>query len=151
MSQLDFWSEVLPANPSASQDSEADWMTSVATYPSSLSAWLSDYHRTGSYGKTCQAFCHQTKDGTLEPSSGRWLTSGMGSPTECWTLNTSEWPSDADVCLLSDTVETGDVPQRYFLSPKACAGILRRAERRQKTLPQPLLQALRSVAQETSE
>jgi hypothetical protein len=46
----------------------------------------------------------------------------MGSPTEFLTLNTSEWPSDAAVCSLSDILETGDVPQRYFLSAKACQG-----------------------------
>ena len=78
----------------------------------------------------------------MAPSSGRWLKSGMGSPTEFLTLNTSEWPKDADVCSLSDTLETGDVPQRFFLSAKACSGILRRAERRQKKLPAGLLSAL---------
>jgi hypothetical protein len=66
----------------------------------------------------------------------------MGSPIECWTLNTSEWPSDAAVCSLSDTLETGDVPQRFFLSAKACQGILRRAEKRGKELPPSLRQAL---------
>jgi hypothetical protein len=75
----------------------------------------------------------------------------MGSPTGFVTLNIGEWPSDAVVCSLSDTLETGVVPQRFFLSAKACQGILRRAERRGKKLP-PLLQlALHSVAQETSE
>jgi hypothetical protein len=75
----------------------------------------------------------------------------MGSPTEFWTLNTSEWPSDAAVCSLSDTLETGDVPQRFYLSAKACQGILRRAEKRGKKLPPLLHQALLSVAQEISE
>jgi len=36
------------------------------------------------------------------------------------------------VCSLSDILETGDLPQRFFLSAKACAGILRRAEKRGK-------------------
>jgi len=36
---------------------------------------------------------------------------------------------DAVECSLSATLETGDVPQRFFLSPRAAAGILRRAER----------------------
>jgi hypothetical protein len=75
----------------------------------------------------------------------------MGSLTEFVTLNTSEWPSDADVCLLSDTLEIGDVPQRFYLSAKACQGILRRAEKRGKTLPEQLHKALLSVAQEISE
>lgn len=38
------------------------------------------------------------------------------------------------------------MPQRYYLSPKACAGILRRAEKRGKALPAALAAALRSVA-----
>jgi hypothetical protein len=70
----------------------------------------------------------------------------MGSPIEFWTLSISEWPSDAAVCSLSDTLETGVVPQRFYLSGKACAGILRRAERRGKELPLPLRRALEAVA-----
>jgi hypothetical protein len=77
----------------------------------------------------------------------------MGSPTECWTLNTPEWAtsptlfhSAAVVCSLSDILETGAVPQRYYLTAKACAGILRRAERRGKDLPVQLRHALEQVA-----
>jgi hypothetical protein len=76
----------------------------------------------------------------------------MGSPTECWTLNTLEWPSGAAVCSLSDTLETGDVPQRFFLSATACQGILRRAENREAALPPALVQALQAtIARQTSE
>jgi hypothetical protein len=39
-----------------------------------------------------------------------------------------------------------DVPEKYYLSPKACQGILRRAERRGKKLPELLEVALVSVA-----
>jgi hypothetical protein len=49
--------------------------------------------------------------------------------------------------LLSDTLETGDVPQRFFLSATACAGILRRAEKRGKKLPEMLHSALMSVVE----
>ena len=69
----------------------------------------------------------------------------MGSPTGFLTLNSSEWPKDVAVCSLSDTLETGDVPRRFFLSPKACQGILRRAERRGKELPKSLQRALEAV------
>ena len=82
----------------------------------------------------------------MGPSSGAWASSGMGSPTECWTLSTTEWPSVAAVCSLSDTLETGDVPQRFFLSAKACKGILRRAANRGKELPEQLARALVAVA-----
>jgi len=72
---------------------------------------------------------------------------------ECLTLSLSEWTAldglslrDDGVCSLSDILETGDVPQRYYLSAKACAGILRRAEKRGKTLPPQLARALQAVA-----
>ena len=41
-------------------------------------------------------------------------------------------------------------PKKYFLSPKACAGILRRAARRGKALPTILHHALQAVAGESS-
>jgi hypothetical protein len=53
--------------------------------------------------------------------------------------------------LLSQTLEVGNVPQRFYLSAKACAGILRRAERRGKELPPALKAALNSVAHSTPE
>lgn len=80
------------------------------------------------------------------PPSGRWLNSGMGSPTECWTLSTSESPSGAGVSSLSDVLETGPHLLRYCLSPKAAQGILRRAARRERELPAELLSALSRVA-----
>ena len=65
----------------------------------------------------------------------------------------SEWTdldglslNDDGVCSLSDILETGDVPQRYYLTARACAGILRRAEKRGKTLPVALQAALQAVA-----
>jgi hypothetical protein len=53
---------------------------------------------------------------------------------------------DEGVCSLSDILETGAVPQRYYLSPKACSGILRRAAKRGKELPPQLAAALQAVA-----
>jgi hypothetical protein len=70
----------------------------------------------------------------------------MGSPTEFLTLNTLEWHSAAAVCSLSDTLETGELPQRFFLSATACQGILRRAEKRGKVLPPALETALKAVS-----
>ncbi len=54
--------------------------------------------------------------------------------------------ADAEECLLSDTLEIGDLPQRFYLSPKACKGILNRAERRGKKLPPMLKEALEQQA-----
>ena len=51
-----------------------------------------------------------------------------------------------DCVKLSSVLETGPIPEGFFLSAKACAGILRRAEKRGKTLPQQLEAALTAVA-----
>src|SRR3546814_6488102 len=118
-------------------------------YDMRISDWSSDVCssdlRGGRSGKTSLAYWPATADGILAPSSGRWANSGMGSPTAFSTLSTSEFPNGAVASSLSDILETGDLPQRYFLSAKACSGILRRAEKRGKTLPLALSRALRQT------
>ncbi|AEJ94027.1 hypothetical protein THIBAULT_104 [Mycobacterium phage Thibault] len=50
---------------------------------------------------------------------------------------------------LSSILETpGEHLRKYFLSAKACQGILRRAAKRGRKLPEPLEQALRAIANE---
>jgi hypothetical protein len=71
------------------------------------------------------------------------------SPGASLMLNFSEWPNDAAVCSLSQVLEKDSIPQRYFLSSTACAGILRRAEKRKRLLPPLLHEALERVAQTT--
>lgn len=56
-------------------------------------------------------------------------------------LNTGESPNVVVESHLSQILEA-NVPEKYYLSPKACQGILRRAERREKELPEALRQAL---------
>ena len=127
-------------------------MMNVATSPLSFAALLTDSRLRGSCGKTSLVSCRQEEDGTLVASSGRWANSGIISRGESWTHSTSEFHKDAGVSFLSDILEpSSEVPQRFCLSPTACRGILRRAEKRGKTLPPLLAQALHSVAQETSE
>jgi hypothetical protein len=149
-SQLTFFAEEHPASLSVSQDSEKDWMTRVATSCLPLVPLLQSIGPAGWFGRTSPAYCPQTEDGTLVPSSGCWASSGMGSPTEFLTLSTPDWHSGASVCSLSDVLETGDVPQRYFLSATACRGILRRADKRGKELPPALMSALAAVAKQPS-
>lgn len=79
----------------------------------------------------------QEKHTLSNVSSPVFQNSGMGGPTECLTLSSVEqftspklYRSAATVSSLSDILETGDVPQRYYLTAKACRGILRRAEKR---------------------
>ena len=71
-----------------------------------------------------------------------WETDGV-SLGEYSTHSFGEPPSDAVESRLSQILE--DTPhQKYYLSAKACAGILRRAERRGKKLPPELEIALKS-------
>src|SRR5690606_23682624 len=150
MQQSMFSSAEHLANLSASPDSERDWMIRVATSRSPFLRLLNAIAPAGWSGRTSPACCHRREDGILVPSSGAWSNSGMGSPTESWTLSTSEFPSDAAVCSLSDALETGEVPRRFYLSAKACAGILRRAEKRGKSLPPSLAAALAVASEPTS-
>lgn len=59
----------------------------------------------------------------------------------CATLNIGECPSAVKESTLWQILQA-DAPEKYYLSAKACAGILRRAERRGKTLPKMLREAL---------
>jgi hypothetical protein len=70
----------------------------------------------------------------------------MGSLTEFLTLNTLEYPNDVVESSLLDVLETGLVPQKFFLSPTACEGILRRAANRNKKMPELLEHALAAVS-----
>ena len=60
-------------------------------------------------------------------------------------LNTGEFPSEENASTLSQILMAG-VPEKYYLSQKACLGILRRASARGKTLPVMLEKALRRQA-----
>lgn len=60
---------------------------------------------------------------------------------DCSTLNTGESPSVARESRLSWILED-NVPQKFYLSARACQGILVRASRRGKPLPELLKQAL---------
>lgn len=84
----------------------------------------------------------------ISPSySRRWPSSGFTtSPGECWTADISECPNEGGVSSSLADVLQADVPAKYFLSPRAAAGILRRAEKRGRELPPHLSQALSAVA-----
>ena len=82
----------------------------------------------------------------LTASSPVWKNSAMGSRQEFLTLNSSESPKDAVASSLSDVLEVGPVPPQYYLSAKACRGILRRAAKRGRELPPVLLASLRAAA-----
>jgi hypothetical protein len=59
-------------------------------------------------------------------------------------VNTTEAPSEEIPSRLSDILEKNPDP-KYNLSAKACQGILNRANRRGKTLPPMLQEALEQM------
>ena len=67
-------------------------------------------------------------------------------PGECLTLNTGEFPNEENASSLSQILQVG-VPEKYYLSQKACLGILKRASARGKELPATLQTALERQAQ----
>ena len=71
----------------------------------------------------------------------------MGIPSlgESLTLNTGASPKDAEESFLSQILQV-NVPKKYYLSPTACKGVLRRAEKRGKELPTILKEALERQA-----
>ena len=105
--------------------------------------------QSGSRNRTRPTFHYLQREG------GRWLTAGWGtagpSPTEYSMHSFGECPSAAVESRLSQILEDTPHP-KYSLSAKACAGILRRAERRGKKLPPELeatLLAQSGVCKET--
>lgn len=90
------------------------------------------------------------------PASGKWATAGMvrgGRLTplgESLMLNIGEYPNVENESTLSEILED-NVPEKYYLSPKACLGILRRAKNKGRKLPDNLRIALEQKAAEGGE
>ena len=72
-----------------------------------------------------------------------WETVGA-LPGVSMMLNFGEFPSEERESTLSQILDL-NAPEKYSLSPRACAGILRRAEKRGKILPDMLREALTEV------
>lgn len=62
-----------------------------------------------------------------------------------WTLNTGLSPREGRVCTLSSILQAHVLP-KYYLTKRACLGILRRAKERGKPLPPQLEMALKIQA-----
>ena len=114
--------------------------------PSPSSTLWSDIDLQPSSWRTSPASSPAMPVETLGASSVRWGTSGTGGPTGYSTLSGSECPSDGEgcSCLLSTLADilTPTALPRFSLSARAAAGIIRRSERRGRTLPVDLRDAL---------
>jgi len=149
------------AKASPQPENAVDWMTTDRDLPSDLLSWLQKCAPATSSGKTSPEFLAAETDATLKHfwdcsldgvsvAVSSEILESLSEPVtptashgECLMLNTSEFHSDAAVCLLSDIL-IGEVPPKYYLSPRACSGILRRAEKRNKPIMPWLKAALQS-------
>jgi hypothetical protein len=127
-----------------------------------------EYIQDSLFGKTSPELLAATKERTSEQSLKSLLESSNRTPlclrfhkrdghtptviavtdgalrTEFLTLNTGESPSVAVESTLSSILEA-NAPEKYYLSAKACEGVLRRVERRGKELPPMLKEALEQM------
>ena len=153
---LAFCAEDSPAKMSPSladvQDSQE---SDPASSTSSLES-LSLFDPDGFSSRTYPVSSLHRAVGTSEQSLERWPTSGTAWRGGFSTHATSECRSDEDGCSSSELSlteileEPQNVPARYSLSARAASGILRRAQKRGRTLPSHLSAALEAVARTTT-
>lgn len=104
--------------------------TSFASSRSSVSSWQKGFLRL---------------DLRAGQAQGRFWENPVPSHGDSLTLNIGESPSVVVESSLSQILED-NAPEKYYLSSKACVGILHRAERRGKDLPPRLKSALENQA-----
>ena len=113
-------------------------------------------HSAATKEKTSSQSCKRSAKSAIKPFLLLNFRGGGGSllglswetvtalPGASMTLNFGEYPSEERESTLSQILDL-NAPEKYSLSPKACAGILRRAEKRGKMLPDMLKEALMEV------
>lgn len=134
-----------PVKASPSQEMDLDWMTRVLALPVSFAELSKSTVLDGLSGRTCPVASALIKGPTSLSSCGRLQKSGMAFAGECWTLNFSVYPNTVKECSLSQVLEHINRPSRFFLSDRAIQGILDRAKRRNKKLPEAFLQAVSAM------
>lgn len=127
-------------SPSLSQASEKDSQELPDSCSNTFERYVNSVH-VGLSGRTCQERSQASRGRLTASSCPKWMRSGMVWHGECWMRSFSVWPKDANVCSLLEVLEPC-VARKYFLSAKACRGIISRADRRGKPLPKRLRDAL---------
>ena len=125
-----------------------DWLESEADSGGNIYGWSESFGLLGCLSRMSLASYLRTTVRTSRSSSPGLPNAGMVWRGACWIANISECPSDGVESTLSDIWEPHAL-SKYCLSPKAAAGILRRAQKRGRKLPIALEQALVAVAQMT--
>jgi hypothetical protein len=145
--------EASPAKTSASQATESDSPERAPASSSSSPASSTLFDLDEFSSRTYPDSSPRTAVGTSESCLERWPTSGTAWRGGFSTHVSSECRSAGGACSSSEPSLTEileppqNVPARYSLSARAAQGILRRAEKRGRTIPDHLWRALSAVAE----
>ena len=117
--------------------------TSLGLYPPTKERTSDAFSKNSAKSKSRTYLSLNLKSGQSQEKS--WQMVSL-SHTGQSMLSTGVYPREECVSTLSQILMV-NVPQKYYLSPKACLGILRRASVRGKKLPEVLELALKKQAQ----
>ena len=117
--------------------------TSLGLYPPTKERTSDAFLKNSAKSKSRTYLSLNLKSGHSQEKS--WQMVSL-SHTGQSMLSTGVYPREECVSTLSQILMV-NVPQKYYLSPKACLGILRRASVRGKKLPEVLELALKKQAQ----
>ena len=98
--------------------------------------------RRSAKSKTNRCQYLNLQNGRMQDASWETVTQSHGDSS---MLSIGVYPREDNVSTLSQILMEG-VPEKYYLSQKACLGILRRASSRGKVLPAVLQKALEKQA-----
>ena len=149
---LKYGAEVSPARTFRLQElaSAMGLMGRDLAYFSNFLNYLLSLFPQLSSSKTFRASYLPTGEQTSKSSFKVWPKSGILSDGACLIAAISESPNRAVESTLLDILEDQPVSPRYYLSPSAAMGSLRRAQAQGRHLFPPLKRAFEILAQEQS-
>ena len=118
------------------------WENVTGAFSSNRGADFSPYSKASAASQTKPYLSLRLRSGRAREASWETVTP---LPGECLTLSIGEFPREESASTLSQILQAG-VPEKYYLSQKACLGILARASKRGKELPEVLRIALEKQA-----
>tara|TARA_R110002094_G_scaffold41331_7_gene53784 strand:- start:661 stop:1011 length:351 start_codon:yes stop_codon:yes gene_type:complete len=75
----------------------------------------------------------------------KWQSGGYAYRDDCWDISAPEGPAKVIQTKLINVIDKTVPDKKYFLSPNAAEGILRRVESQNRTLFPPMSAALKQM------
>ncbi len=102
-------------------------------------------------GKTSEELSPATEVETSTLPFARWPLSAVWRSDTGWSIPATLAPLSDECAYSLSLILQDDVPAKYSLSQRACSGILTRAEKRGKKLPEKLKTELEQVSGQQAE